>query len=60
MIVTWKMSIGYSTACREGQVEIDDEDLSGLSDDERKRLIYDAIWEDALQYVDVYPIKEGG
>ncbi|MEC0089356.1 DUF7167 family protein [Paenibacillus macquariensis] len=55
MIVNWKMSIGYLGACREGEVEIQDEDFEGLSEEERTVLIYKEIHEDAMQYVDINP-----
>jgi hypothetical protein len=29
MLIEWKISIGYPGACREGETEIDDEDLKG-------------------------------
>lgn len=57
MIIEWEMSIGYPTAKRTGEIEIDDEELEGMSDEERQELIGTLIWEDAMQYVDVYPIK---
>jgi hypothetical protein len=55
MKVEWKMSIGYSGACREGAVEIDDEDIEGKSREQIDQMIDEAIWEDAVQYVDAYP-----
>ncbi|WP_336078547.1 DUF7167 family protein [Paenibacillus sp. 203] len=55
MLVEWKISIGYPGACREGAVEIDDEDVEGKSREEIDRMINEAIWEDASQYVDSYP-----
>ena len=54
MIVHWEMSIGYPTAKRSGEVEIDDEELQGLSEEEQQKVIDEAIWEDAVQYVEVY------
>lgn len=59
MIVKWQMSIGYAGADREGEVEIDPEDLEGLDKDARDEFINQAIWDDAMQYVDVYPVGEG-
>jgi hypothetical protein len=55
MIIEWEMSIGYPTAKRTGEIEIDDEELEGMSEEERETFIHEAIWEDAVQYVDVYP-----
>ncbi|MYX21975.1 hypothetical protein GTY77_18195 [Streptomyces sp. SID8380] len=55
MIIEWEMSIGYPGAKRTGEVEIPDEDLEGLSEEERQELIYKEINEDAMQYIDVYP-----
>ncbi|MEK5142561.1 DUF7167 family protein [Paenibacillus sp. FSL M7-0134] len=55
MLIEWKMSIGYPNACREGAVEIDDEDIEGKSREEIDRMINEAIWEDASQYIDFYP-----
>ncbi|MHA7967727.1 DUF7167 family protein [Paenibacillus sp. CAU 1782] len=58
MIIRWKLSIGYPSACREGEVEIDDKDLEGLDEEKRQEAIFEAIWEDAMQYVDVYTTGE--
>lgn len=58
MKVIWEMSIGYPDACHQGEVEIPDDVLSGLSDEERREAINKAIWDDAMQYVDVYQIKD--
>ncbi|QDY81914.1 hypothetical protein FQU75_00060 [Paenibacillus polymyxa] len=55
MKVEWKLSIGYPSACREGEVEIDDEDLKGKSREQVDEIINEAIWEDSMQYADVYP-----
>ncbi|MDQ0497313.1 DUF7167 family protein [Paenibacillus brasilensis] len=55
MLIEWKMSIGYPTACREGEIEIDDEDFEGKTREEIRALIDAEIWEDAAQHVDAYP-----
>ncbi|MGW8956635.1 DUF7167 family protein [Paenibacillus sp. NPDC055715] len=55
MKIEWEMSIGYPGARREGEVEIDDKELAGLSRDQINTKIDEAIWEDAVQYVDAYP-----
>jgi hypothetical protein len=55
MKVEWKLSIGYPGACREGAVEIDDEDIEGKNREQIDRIIDEAIWEDASQYIDSYP-----
>lgn len=58
MIIKWKMSIGYPGACQRGEVEIDPEDLEGLNDEQRRDAISQAIWDDAIQYVDVYEVED--
>lgn len=57
IVVKWEMSIGYPSAKRKGKVEIDPEDLEGLDKDARDEVISQAIWDDAMQYVDVYPVE---
>lgn len=56
--VDWKMTIGFPGAEREGTVEIDPTELEGKSEDERDEIIYKAIWDDAMQYVDVFPTRK--
>ncbi|SFE11210.1 hypothetical protein SAMN04487969_101115 [Paenibacillus algorifonticola] len=52
MKVKWTMSNGYPGAIQSGTIEIAEEELEGLSDDERESYIGEAVWEDAVQYVD--------
>ena len=56
MKIKWEMTIGYATAKRRGTVEIDDEYLEGKSAEEIEEAIHEAIWEDAVQLVEVYPV----
>lgn len=56
MIIEWEMSIGYPTAKKRGEVEIDEEELMDLTEDEKRELIGNLIWDDAMQYVNVYQI----
>ena len=58
MIVKWEMSIGYPGACQQGEIKIDDADLEGKTESEKEAIIGEAIWDDAVQYVDVYPLEE--
>lgn len=58
--VDWKMTIGFPGAEREGTVEIEDSEIDGKSEDEQDEVIYKAIWEDAMQYVDVFPTRKYG
>lgn len=54
MIIHYNMSLGMD----EGDTEIEDSELTGLTEDEIKEKIYQAIWEDAKQYLDAWPVKE--
>ncbi|WP_164764305.1 hypothetical protein [Paenibacillus illinoisensis] len=55
--VDWKMTIGFPGAEREGTVEIDPVELEGKSEAEQDEIIYKEIWDDAMQYVDVFPTR---
>ncbi|GGH46137.1 hypothetical protein GCM10008014_08600 [Paenibacillus silvae] len=55
LTVDWEMSIGFPGARRQGSVDIELSELEGKTADEREEIIYAAIWEDAMQFVDVYP-----
>lgn len=59
MIIKWEMSIGFPSAKQRGEAEIEESELAGMTEEEREEYINEAIWEDAMQYVDVYPIEEG-
>lgn len=54
MLIHYKMNLGSD----EGEAEIEDSELIGLTKDEIKEKIYQAIWEDAKQYLDAWPAKE--
>lgn len=56
--VDWKITIGFPGADREGTVEIELAELEGKSEAEQDEIIYKAIWEDAMQYVDVFPTRK--
>lgn len=58
--VDWEMSIGFPGARRRGTVDIELAELEGKTADEREEIIYAAIWEDAMQFVDVYPTNLSG
>jgi hypothetical protein len=58
MIIKWEMSIGFPGAERQGEAEVDDVELEGLTETERSVKINEAIWDSAMQYVDVYPTKD--
>lgn len=55
MIVKWEMSIGFPGAIQNGEVEIDESEIKGMTESEKETYIQKEIWEDAMQYVDVYP-----
>lgn len=55
MFVNWKMSIGFPGAHQTGETKLDDDDLKGRAREEIDEMIERAIWEDAMQYVDVCP-----
>lgn len=55
--VDWKMTIGFPGSEREGTVEIDQAELDGKTQEEQDEIIYKEIWEDAMQYVDVFPTR---
>lgn len=52
--VKWEMSIGYPMAKKNGEVEIPDEELEGKTEEEKDEIISEAVWEDAIQYVETY------
>ncbi|NQX45322.1 hypothetical protein HQN87_08255 [Paenibacillus tritici] len=54
MIIPYRMNLGSD----EGDAEIEDSELIGLTEEEIKERIYQAIWEDAKQYLDAWPVKE--
>lgn len=56
MRVKYIVSISFTGAEIDGEVEIDDKELEGLTEDERHEKITDLVWEDSLQYV-VMPWK---
>jgi len=56
--VDWKMTIGFPGAEREGTVEIELAELEGKSEAEQDEIICKAIWDDAMQYVDVFPTRK--
>lgn len=58
MIVKWEMSIGFPGAKQTGEVEILPEDLEGMTPEQKREVIDRIIWEDAMQYVDVYPANK--
>lgn len=58
MLIEWKMSIGFPGAIQNGETEINDEELVGLSAEQIREKANAAIWEDAMQYVDVYPANK--
>lgn len=58
MFVNWKMSIGFPGAHQTGETELDDDDLKGRTREEIDEMIERAIWEYAMQYVDVYPANK--
>ncbi|KAF6630535.1 hypothetical protein H6F38_13975 [Paenibacillus sp. EKM208P] len=60
MYIDWEMSIGYPGATQEGTAEIELTEIEDKSDLEQNEIISQAIWEDAMQYVDVYPKKTQG
>jgi len=58
--VKWAMSIGFPGAIREGEAEVDDADFDELTKEEQDKIINEAIWEEAMQYVDVWQVYERG
>lgn len=46
------MSIGYQSK-QTGTVYIDDEDIEGKTPEEADEIIGEAVWEDAVQNVDI-------
>jgi hypothetical protein len=58
MLIEWMMSIGIKGAEVEGAVDVDDKELEGFTDEQRREAIQKAIYEDALAYVDVWPTGE--
>jgi hypothetical protein len=51
MIITWEIDDGYCGAGRPQTTEVPDEDLEGLTEDERERLIEEYVGEDFLQTI---------
>ena len=51
MKVKYKLSIGYPTACREDVIEIEDEELEGLSEEEAADRIFDIVNESAQDFI---------
>ncbi|WP_340389514.1 hypothetical protein [Paenibacillus sp. FSL E2-0151] len=60
LYVEWEMSIGFPGARRQGTVDIDLSELEGKTAEEREAIIHEAIWEDAMNFVDVYPTNLSG
>jgi hypothetical protein len=52
MIINWKLSIGYPTATRRGHVEVQEEDVVGMTEDEKEKYIDELVWDDAIQVVE--------
>lgn len=46
-----KLSIGYPTACRHDEIEIPDDELEGLSPDEREMKINEYVRDWAHEYI---------
>ncbi|QBX06406.1 hypothetical protein API480_55 [Paenibacillus phage vB_PlaP_API480] len=51
MKVKYKLSIGYPAACREDVIEIEDEELEGLSEEEAADRIFDIVNESAQDFI---------
>lgn len=51
MKVKYQVSIGFPQAVKKGSIVIDDEDIEGMSEEEKEALISELVWEDAVQYV---------
>lgn len=54
MKIKYKLSIGYPGAVREDVIEIDDEDLEGLTSEKIERIIDDIVLGEALdKYISI-------
>lgn len=51
MKIKYKLSIGYPAACREDVIEIEDEELEGLSEEEAADRIFDIVNESAQDFI---------
>ncbi|WP_096761213.1 DUF7167 family protein [Paenibacillus larvae] len=51
MKIKYKLSIGYPTACREDVIEIEDEELEGLSEEAAADKIFDIVNESAQDFI---------
>ncbi|ARF67241.1 hypothetical protein B7C51_04530 [Paenibacillus larvae subsp. pulvifaciens] len=51
MKIRYRLSIGYPGAVREDEIEFDDEELEGLSEEEAAERIYDIVNEHAQDYI---------
>jgi hypothetical protein len=52
MKVKYKINIGYPQAVRKGNIIVDEEEIEGMTEDEKEAYISEMVWEDASQYVD--------
>lgn len=50
----FNLSIGCSTAMETDEMEIDDEELKGLSEEEREKYIQDRLEEWASNYIEMW------
>ena len=51
MKIKYKLSIGYPAACREDVIEIEDEELEGLSEEAAADKIFDIVNESAQDFI---------
>ncbi|AXF39679.1 hypothetical protein HWB71_gp55 [Paenibacillus phage Kawika] len=54
MKIKYTLSIGYPGACQEDEIEIDDQELEGLTPEEAEERIYEIVDEYALGYISLY------
>ena len=54
MKIKLHLTIGYPTADQEGEIEIPDEELEGLSDEEEEELINPYLQEWADNYIETW------
>lgn len=52
MIINAKLSIGFPSACRTGEIDIPDEDLAGLSPEAQENMIQEWLKDWAFEYIE--------
>jgi hypothetical protein len=49
--IKYTIECSWTISSHDGEIEVDDEDLEGLSDDDRERMIGQMVEEDVANYV---------